>query len=115
MYMYGSLRYTRVLIVAEHEVNIFFFPDFHLDFVTFTKIQKPGPNSGLTISRHIARERHLSGEHGGRDPKVSHRITVWTVPDVRTGSWMGPPPEKRASRVGPLSIVILAREKTIKD
>ena len=31
-------------------------------------------------------------------------------PPVRTGSWMGPPQEKRAPRVGPISIVILARE-----
>jgi len=28
----------------------------------------------------------------------------------RTGSWMGPPQGKRAPRVGPASIVILARE-----
>ena len=29
---------------------------------------------------------------------------------VRTGSWMGPPEGERAPRVGPISIVILARE-----
>ena len=34
---------------------------------------------------------------------------------VRTGSWMGPPQGKRAPRVGPISIVILTRERSIRD
>ena len=36
--------------------------------------------------------------------------TLHSCADVRTGSWMGPPQGKRAPRVGPISIVIFARE-----
>ena len=38
-----------------------------------------------------------------------------TAGSVRTESWMGPPQGKRAPSVGPISIVILAREGTITD
>jgi len=46
--------------------------------------------------------------------KVDVSCQVRSVP-ARTRSWMGPPQGKRAPRVGPISIVILAREGTITD
>ena len=38
-------------------------------------------------------------------------LCKFVPPRVRTGSWMGPPQGGRAARVGPSSIVILARDE----
>jgi len=62
--------------------------------------------SGYTIltnnrRQHLPKSAPEEGSAGQKSRKTQ---------TVRTGSWMGPPQGKRAPRVGPISIVIIARE-----